>query len=64
MPSREEIFADRSIARERVFYRPEFEIRADVYPPRAEVESKSPILLFIHGGGFMGSNREDVSAPL
>lgn len=37
-------------------------VRADVYPPTSP-KPGSPIMLFIHGGGFMGSNRRDVCAP-
>jgi len=43
-------------------------IHVDLYSPTIPIESgtdeRAPIMLYIHGGGWMGSNRDDHSRPL
>lgn len=40
------------------------EIRLDIYLPSSNNGSSHPILLFIHGGGWIASNRTDYSRPM
>lgn len=46
----------------------EVPIHVDLYSPMSTAvdarNAKSPIMLYIHGGGWMGSNRDDYSRPL
>jgi pimeloyl-ACP methyl ester carboxylesterase len=39
-------------------------ISLDIYLPSTNITSACPLMLFIHGGGWMGSNRTDYCRPL
>ncbi|CAG8974548.1 hypothetical protein HYALB_00005820 [Hymenoscyphus albidus] len=65
MVNRDDLLADETIIRDCV-YRvvKNSEIKADIYPPsNIKTKDGNPIFLFIHGGGFINSNRRDICAP-
>ncbi|CAG8959837.1 hypothetical protein HYFRA_00001746 [Hymenoscyphus fraxineus] len=67
MVNRDDLLEDETIIRDCV-YRvvSNSKIKADIYPPSENTNIKlngHPIFLFIHGGGFMNSNRKDICAP-
>ncbi len=39
-------------------------IALDIYLPTSQNDKKHPVMLFIHGGGWLGANRSDYCRPL